>query len=53
MNTLVVKRYVVALWLSFALLFGSGIMASQFGLDAFPTTHACGAAGQHSGGGCS
>jgi len=47
-----VKRYVAALWISFALLFGSGILTAQFGVDLLPTTYACGV-GSNAGGGCS
>ncbi|MCA9962745.1 MAG: hypothetical protein KC423_00825 [Anaerolineales bacterium] len=51
MKTFRIKQTIAALWLALALTFGSGFVATQFGVDTIPSTHACGL-GAGSGGGC-
>ena len=49
MNTLNIKKVVVVLWLALTLSFGTGIVATQIGLDGVTVTHASDICG---GGGC-
>lgn len=49
MNTLNIKKAVIVLWLALTLSFGTGIVATQIGLDGVNVTQA---GGMCSGGGC-
>jgi hypothetical protein len=51
MKTFKINQTIAALWLAFALTFGSGLVATKLGADMIPSAHACGL-GAGSGGGC-